>query len=447
MFENLSTREKYLAMAVLGLLPLALVFGGIFWVSGQLNEKHTILTGMQNEKTELLRRQLEAIRAAKRRVVYRSQSLPSNANVVLDQYESWLTKLGSETVGLAGYSVKSGGPGQDVTYSYKNEAGSAKTDVVFSAYTYSVQGQGTIEQLTEFLYRFQRAKILHRIKLIDVRPILQGTGSRLTISDVLKLRMTVEAIRMADADSERDFEDQLKLGPARSLDDYLAKIAHRNVFGPPNQPPEIQRVSTQRANTGQKTTVAIRTTEKDNDDLLTYELVESSIPDARLTHNDPQEKNAVLDVPGTTPGSYEFLVRVTDNGCPAKSDEAKIVVNVSDPEPPAVETVAEPKPQNARHTYVSALITREDRPQIWVQCMTLGKTFKLFEGDTFELDDRQWKLIKINPPHFVFEVDGEKLIITKDKSLAEPVEKSPALDTPVAKSDGSQPSPRDTADN
>ncbi len=435
MLDNLTEREKKLALAVACLLPLVLIFAVVYWMGSQLSDKHSKITALRSEQTALMKKQLDAMQASQRRAVYRSESLPSNTNIAVSLYESWLSVLGSEKLGHGGsFSIKSLNRGADKYVS--GRAGGRPEDLVYSDYSYSITGKGNIDQLTEFLYEFHRAKILHRIKAVNIKPEVQGPGARQSRSEILDIRLTVDAICMPDAPAERNFADEIKTDFPRSFDDYKNVVAHRNLFGLPNNAPEWRTTGQQDKETGKAFAIDLSADDKDEDDNLTLELVNSSVPEARLVQTDAKGRKARLEIPGLDRGRYEFETLATDDGCPAKMDTMKLVVVVDDP-PERKPPPEKPKPKHARETYVSAAITNsQGKLEVWINCLTLGKFYELTEGESFELDDQEWTIIKIIPPEVIIEVNGEKMVFVKNRPLSEPLRKYTPVDAPVARRNG-----------
>lgn len=111
---------------------------------------------------------------------FKEQSLSSNAAQGALAYQQWLTDLAE---------IVSGFKTPEVT----PERISPSRDNSYVAVRLRVTGEGTVEQLRTFLYRFHRANVLHRITSMVAEA--QNNSSR----PLLTIRITTEAIALRDA--------------------------------------------------------------------------------------------------------------------------------------------------------------------------------------------------------------------------------------------------------
>jgi len=113
-----------------------------------------------NEKIESMEARISKVRKdAKELEVWESRSLPTDTEVARSLYQSWLLEL-IEQVHLAQPNVDSGEP--------INRAG------IYQSMAFSVRGQGTLEQLTQFLYSFYHSGHLHKIDSLNITPLQKG---------------------------------------------------------------------------------------------------------------------------------------------------------------------------------------------------------------------------------------------------------------------------------
>ncbi|MFV1966760.1 MAG: hypothetical protein ACC628_15150 [Pirellulaceae bacterium] len=149
-----------------------------------------------------------AIKAGKRLEVWESQSLPSNSEIAVSLYGSWLTEL-IEFSGFDKANVDAGTP--------------MKRKGLYELLDFSIRAKGTLNQLTTFLFEFYNSGHLHQIRSINLSPLPRG--------DQLDLAISIEALILPSADRT----DQLTSVRAdrlafSDLADYQI-IADRNLFG------------------------------------------------------------------------------------------------------------------------------------------------------------------------------------------------------------------------
>lgn len=112
--------------------------------------------------------------------LFKEQSLSSNSAQGALAYQQWLTDLAEIVAEFKDAEVTP-------------EGSPASRDRSYVAVRMRVTGEGTIEQLRTFLYRFHRANVLHRISSMTAETQNNSSRPRLTI------RITTEAIALRDA--------------------------------------------------------------------------------------------------------------------------------------------------------------------------------------------------------------------------------------------------------
>jgi Tfp pilus assembly protein PilO len=151
---------------------------------------------------------LKARKVEKKFAAWNAQSLPSDAELARSLYLAWLVDR-VRAAGIESPNVDSG--------SAVSRRG------LYQALSFSVRGQGTLEQLTRFLFDFYKAGHLHQIQSLGITP-LRDKGR-------LDLSLSIETLILPDADRDDRLAD--KPSPrfaARSLADYRV-IPERNLFG------------------------------------------------------------------------------------------------------------------------------------------------------------------------------------------------------------------------
>ncbi|MGZ0164960.1 MAG: putative Ig domain-containing protein, partial [Planctomycetales bacterium] len=115
--------------------------------------------------------------------LFKEQSLSSNSAQGALAYQQWLTDLAEIVADFKDAEVTP-------------ERISPSRDNSYVAVRLRVTGEGTIEQLRTFLYRFHRANVLHRISSMVAEAQNNSSRPQLTI------RITTEAIALRDAEEK-----------------------------------------------------------------------------------------------------------------------------------------------------------------------------------------------------------------------------------------------------
>ena len=221
----MSKRERNLAVLT-GVLvvPFAIwmligVLGGS--TKGLRAQKANLVNEINDAKDKIRR----ARDAEKKLEAWNLQSLPTDPEAASSRYQIWLLQLCESDR----YNVRLHDTLVKPAYSRPfHEAG--------RRLTFTVRGQGSLDQLTRWLYGFYAADHLHRIKSLTVSP-LDG-------SDRLSLDITVEALALnAAADAEGTLRaTALAAVPEESFDrdlleEYVQVITDRALFSPYQPPP------------------------------------------------------------------------------------------------------------------------------------------------------------------------------------------------------------------
>ncbi len=309
-------------------------------------------------------------------------SLPSDVEIARSQYQAWLSELLTAT-DVADPHVK-------LTSQSRRSNGS-------TLLTCSVSGKGNVEQWATFLHEFYSAEVLHRIRILPIRPIPD--------TKLLDVNMTIDALILATAPADQD----LVLSASSRLAELgVEKVRHpiveRNMFAPPNHPPQLPADETRTVTRGSQLAVSLAADEADRLDRLTYSLIESP-PGARF-----DAENGSLVWQPREVGDFVFRVKVSDDGIPPGTDETRLLVKVV--EPPPVTTPSAPAEEipkgldDARFTYVIAAIDISGEPQVWLQVRTRGELLKLRVGDPVKIGSIDGVISRIDARGFEFQADG-----------------------------------------
>ncbi len=394
----MSERERILASIVGGLLFLLASYWTYNQVEAAFHRRSVIrrqILGDLERKQQTLD---AAVRVSRDLERYERMSLPSDVEIARSQYQAWLSGLLTLT-NMSDPHVK-------LTSQSRRANGS-------TLLTCSVSGKGNVEQWATFLHEFYSTDVLHRIRILPIRPIPD--------TKLLDVNLTINALILAAAPADQD----LDLSQSSRLAEFGADkirypIVQRNMFSPPNHPPRLPEDDTQTVMRGGRLAVSLAAEEPDRLDKLTYSLIEGPA-DARF---DPENGSLVWQAKEL--GEYLFRVRVSDDGIPSATDETHLRVTVVEPPPSpqtAAATAAEEKPRgldDARFTYVIAAIDISGEPQVWLQIRTKGELLKLRVGDAVKIGSVDGVISKIDDRGFELESAGEHQVVRLGEPLVGP---------------------------
>jgi hypothetical protein len=376
----MTAREKRLAWAVgglLGLVALWLVFSTIY---GAFSTRYTDIARIEKEiagKDQHLARGKQADRNL---TDYGKRSLPSDVELARSLYQAWLL----QSVEKAGFA--------DVNLT--TTPGRAERDVYF-LHSFTITGRATLEELTKWLYGFYSAPHLHRLKLVRIRPI---EGSK----ELEVQQLTIEALALPKSDNTAQLaegtSDRLK---GKAVEDYLKDILGRNMFGPPNHAPRITSSSSQRASLGRAFRFTVKAEDSDKLDVLRYSLAEGAPEGARI-----DAKTGEFSWTPKERGEFVVTAIAADDGLPSKSAQQKITINVGDA---PVEIVRPTRPgfDEAKHTYVTGVVRRNEEAFVWLTVRTTGEGKKLRVGDKLAIGSIDGVVAEIGEEEVVIETaDG-----------------------------------------
>lgn len=211
----MTRREKFL-----GILVLAILVGlGARSVHNRLNESYRRYA---NEETSLqdtlFQEELKVaagLEAAGLLSNWRERSLPADTNKANVLYPEWLLNqmadAGLEELDKPIVDIRSRPDGNILTY--------------------TIRCEGSLEEVTEFLYRFYRAKHLHKIARMDFTPDEAG--------QTFDVAMTIEAWALQDSfNTDALAEGESNRLAYESLDKYVDAIVDRNIFATYTPPEE-----------------------------------------------------------------------------------------------------------------------------------------------------------------------------------------------------------------
>jgi hypothetical protein len=209
-----------------------------------LSDRRTTVAGLES-KLAKKQEQIDAWETGSKAKIaeWRRRSLPADPQLARTQYQNWLLELATRAK-LQRPKVESsdGRPTKVALPRGEGRAAPASgadagSVTVYVALPFLLQCDGSLDQLTEFLYGFYSAGHLHRIRRLNIKPAEKEEKK-------LELTIGIEAISLPDADRR----DKLtlvtggRLAPTE-LAPHRKAIVDRNLFAPykPPPPPPVAR--------------------------------------------------------------------------------------------------------------------------------------------------------------------------------------------------------------
>jgi len=265
MFENLSSREKKLMLAVGALVPTTLLFLCIFYLINSFKANNERLLSLDLQIIDQKELENEGVHAARRQAYYSHASLPPSSNIARTDYENWLkTALAESRVTWNSITPKDG-----IRLSSADQA-------IGVSSLFEVSARGTLTQFNDFLSKFYQLDVLHRINKMTIIPQDQPGTQKKTRDGELAIKMTVESLSLTSGKHQDGFEN-FRTNLVNKEKDYQA-ILRRNIFGPANSEPIISISNKNKTWTaGKRYSTSFTANDANKNDLLTFELIESSI--------------------------------------------------------------------------------------------------------------------------------------------------------------------------
>lgn len=216
---TLQKREKVLAVIVALLLLVVAGRLGARVLLSPLSLRQAEVQALAQRIAERQSKVEAALPAQARLADYRRRSLPSDPQVARSLYQNWLLEL-TDRVKLKNRKVESS-DGRVVKGIYHN-------------LPFTVRGEGSLEQLVQFLYEFYSAGHLHRIRRLSIKPQEKSSDLELTI--------VIDALSLVDADRRDKLTTLAGNRLAHpDLQSYRKSIVERNLFAPYRPPVVTER--------------------------------------------------------------------------------------------------------------------------------------------------------------------------------------------------------------
>ena len=414
----LNKRERNLAVVTAVLI--ALVAGKFLFSAwrGPLNRLRAEQDRLQQEVDQKEDRVARSVKAQARLDEVNRRSLPSDPKLARSLYYNWLFEL-ADKVGFSDTKVDVTGDGRQ-----QGEGGA------YRALRFTLKAEATLDELTQFLYKFYSVDRLHQIRSLTIKPIERSSD--------LGLQLTMEALCLPGAETVTvdaiegsfatvtgltpDLETELvytgsdeKLADAAKLKLAGGKEAVELSFlGSETLEEVLEAINAQTAKTG----VVARV---DGGRLhLRTEAVDSDAPSPRLAASE-------LDV-------YREAIAKRNVFAAYKKPAPVMPDRPEEPEPPKFDP--------CKFAYLTGIVQgASNEPEVWLIARTTGTKYALREGETFEVGDVSAKVIHINRRDAEIEFDGKRWLVPMGDNLreAKPLFEEPAEKVDVSAEAGDTP--------
>ena len=411
MISNLSQREKVLVWAMVGSLIVAIFFGGFFWFLSKYNDNVSLLQGVQSRISDQENKTLQGIQAAKRKRYYIETSPTSDVSDAKNQYNAWLKRTLREEIGVTLAGVDFG----------RNSTLKFESNVVAQQMSFSIRPTLTLEELVKFLEAFYSVDTLHRITSIKLTPKTENAGKNRTRTGKLSAVIAIEVLSLPDGIRRDKFQPRAR-DAGITMETAMKTIVRRDVFGAANNSPSLKINKSSSYTSGRPISLRLTASDADEEDVLAIELIESDVVDAKLELDEEGDKGK-LNIPAQRAGKYKFLLRVVDDGLPEKSTEEEIEITVRDPrkpKPPAPKPPPKPPVEMAIETRITGNLKNADGSwSVLIKSRMDGKSYRLSNGESFDLDNRQWKVVDITSNDASFIVEGQNVKVKRGEAFSE----------------------------
>ncbi len=355
----LNQRERVLAWGAGTLVAIAAVQFGYNYVQSLFDERQTQVDAFNREISDKNAAVLRGKKAGKKIEEWRKRSLPSDVVLARSLYKNWLARL-VERTRLARSDVTLGAdvpkPG------------------IYVKIPVNVRGQGTIEQVVQFLYEFYQANHLHYIRQLTITPLAPSAA------DAPIGEGTAPGGTQAAATPGAAMPNSPPIGQGGFSRGRFGGFGGRG-FGSPGGFSGFARGGSTREGPKYEIVMAIEAL---------------SLPDG--------ENKDQLSAAQAERLAYKEL-----------DDYRKTIAERGffSPYSPPVES------DPAADTFVTAVVKKEGKYQAWINQRSSGKTFKLHEGDTFDVGKETATVSKIEPHSVEIQLGERRRQVALGKSLAE----------------------------
>jgi len=422
--NNLNRRERTLLMVILSFVPLGALYYGWGTYRQMRTSRLDWIVQAEQDKTRLKNLSLTALQELDRfDDAYNHASLPSSVADNTALYQNFLSNL----LTRHDLEVVMGSSKLDtITMDARDAANRAIAEPIYDRLTISdTTAKGSIAQVTDFLFDFYDVAMLHRIESLSVELISPDKEDE----SRLLMKFTVIALILPSGPETKSWSEYAagRLGKTRA--EFAKLIAARDLFGPPNVAPRITSRASVALETGESLSHVVQVRDDNPDDKISFELVSSDLEGVELL-TDGSRSARLHSSRLTQPGRYRLQIRVNDNRLPLMTDEQLLTVTVTDPAPSRPQRQETPPPPKkfAPDTYITSLL--QDRQGIaWMVLnnRATDEITRLQEGESFQLDQRTWTIVKVDRRTVIIRADDELMEFRVGSPLSDPQSRSKAV--------------------
>lgn len=342
-----------------------------------------------------------------------SRSLPAKAHESSNTYKEWLQR----TLLEGNIFTESVTPSDNFIEGGKENG----KDKEYGKLRFDVNASARLDDLTDWLHKFNTVNCLHRIKSLKLNPIEN--------SKLLSVKMEIETISLAKANpaQSKPFEDRKMAGKteaelkAKFAEDHerlVKSVVGRNLFGPPNNEPTLMPIGKIPATIGKQVEVIAKgkdkkdgTNENEDEPYLVYRIVDAEIPNSEYTFD---VMKGTLRWTPKKKGEYKATVEVVDDGIPRKAKRETFTIVVSEPAKVVTAPPSAPKVtfDVAKLAVVTAIVEEGGKGQVWINERSSGKSQKLKLGDAVQYGTIKGKVSRIDSTGIEVET-GDAKFFTK----------------------------------
>lgn len=389
----MNQRERLLSIAVGGLMVAFALSWGLGKYRSALNSRRLALTLQQNQQEQINQQLINGEYANRYMGEYLIRSLPPNPEKAKSTYKKWLLEtVVSNQVAKPNVSANS----------------SRAIGGLYQRFEFRVSGQTDVPNLIELLHDFYAKDYLHRIRDFSLVPTIDGG---------YKLDMSIDAIALLAAPVDLPAREAPSWLVVQDVAAYQDKILNRNIFEPPNKPPQYNGEAVVESVLGSKSPTPL-TFEDPDGHSIQYEFVQSPPDFVQL-----DQESGMLMVTSTEKQEFDIQVRATDAGYPSQSIEQTLTVKIVDPPPKPRAPESKPDFDDASQTKLTGLTQGGGEWTAWMNVLTRGKTLKLRVGDKFEIGSVKGIVAEITARDATLEIDGQQIKLRQGATLADAIQK------------------------
>lgn len=215
----MTPRLKWLLMAggaVFGLFGIDSLYRS--WIETPQTELSQRIDTLTGEISESKQQQMQSQKIGRRMAEYSARALPNDPMLARSSYQEWLLKL----VDQHKFISTSVDASQPVPLEIRSRTKKGKRVRIGHRIDYSLRGQGSLRQFSEFMDQFRRAGHLHKVRSFTLNPI--SNEGRLDIN------LSIQVLSMESSTNESDVGDWTMLPEAQESLKPATLLVRRNPF-------------------------------------------------------------------------------------------------------------------------------------------------------------------------------------------------------------------------